>query len=66
MKSGVQGALRRVDNLTLEKVLEKGSESGPAAVLYLVALGVLYKSTNKLTPLLLVLIGAIAGQFIFI
>lgn len=47
-------------------VVEKLAQSGNAAVLYLVALGALYKFTNKYTPLVLVVVGAIAGQFIFV
>ena len=42
------------------------AESASAAVLYVVALAVLYKFTNKYTPLLLVAVGAIAGQFLFV
>lgn len=41
------------------------AESASAAVLYVVALAVLYKFT-KYTPLLLVVVGAIAGQFLFV
>ncbi|KUL82177.1 hypothetical protein ZTR_09556 [Talaromyces verruculosus] len=46
--------------------LSDPSESALAAVLYLLAMGALYKFVNKYTPLLLVLMGAIAGQFLFI
>lgn len=42
------------------------AESASAAVLYVVALAVLYKFTNKYTPLLLVAVSAIAGQYLFI
>lgn len=42
------------------------SESASAAVLYVIALAALYKFTNKFTPLVLVVIGAIAGQFLFV
>ncbi|KAH8672051.1 chromate transporter [Tricladium varicosporioides] len=48
------------------KTLEQAANSGPAAVLYIVALAVLYKFTNKYTPLLLLAGGAIAGQFLFV
>ncbi|KAJ6141685.1 hypothetical protein N7497_010784 [Penicillium chrysogenum] len=41
-------------------------ESALAAVLYVVALAGLYKFTNKYTPLLLIAVGAIAGQFLFV
>lgn len=42
------------------------AESASASVLYVVALAVLYKFTNKYTPLLLVAVSAIAGQYLFI
>jgi hypothetical protein len=42
------------------------AESASASVLYVVALAALYKFTNKYTPLLLVAIGAVAGQFLFV
>jgi hypothetical protein len=42
------------------------SESASAAVLYIIALAALYKFTNKYTPLVLVAIGGIAGQFLFV
>jgi single-stranded DNA-specific DHH superfamily exonuclease len=42
------------------------SESASAAVLYIIALAALYNFTNKYTPLVLVAIGAIAGQFLFV
>jgi hypothetical protein len=35
-------------------------------VIYVVSLGVLYKFTNKFTPLLLLVSGAVAGQMIFV
>jgi hypothetical protein len=47
-----------------DNVINAGSAS--AAVLYVVALAALYKFTNKYTPLLLVAVGAIAGQFLFV
>lgn len=46
--------------------LSNPSESALAAVLYLLAMGALYKFVNKYTPLLLVSMSAIAGQFLFI
>lgn len=42
------------------------AESASAAVLYIVTLAALYKFTNKYATLLLVVIGAIAGQFLFV
>ncbi|KAH6668735.1 chromate transporter [Halenospora varia] len=48
------------------KTFDQAANSGPAAVLYMVALAVLYKFTNKYTPLVLLAGGAIAGQFLFV
>jgi hypothetical protein len=45
---------------------ERALESGPAAVLYFLALGALYRFTNKYTTLLMVVCAAVAGQFIFL
>lgn len=42
------------------------SQSGPAAVLYILALAVLYKFSSQYTAVLLLIVGAIAGQFIMI
>lgn len=42
------------------------SHSALAAVLYLLAIGALYMFVNKYTPLLLVIMGAITGQFLFV
>jgi hypothetical protein len=46
--------------------LSNRSESSLAVVLYLLSIGALYKFVNKYTPLLLVLMSAIAGQFLFV
>ncbi|KAH8674413.1 chromate transporter [Tricladium varicosporioides] len=48
------------------KTLEQAANSGLAAVLYMLALAVLYKFTNKWIPLVLLACGAIAGQFLFV
>jgi hypothetical protein len=64
LKSSVEGAaLKSAD---LAETYARISQVGPAAVLYLIALGVLYKFTNKYTALLLLAAGAVAGQFIFV
>ena len=47
-------------------IMRSLSESGPAAVLYILALATLYKFNNKYTALLLLAAGAIAGQFLFV
>lgn len=50
----------------VEKKVRETGEAGIAAVVYGVALAVLYVSGNKYMPLLLVACGAIAGQFLFV
>jgi hypothetical protein len=55
-----------VKNKPVAEMMVTATQVGPAAVLYMLALGVLYKFTNKYTPLLLVIMGAVAGQFLFV
>ena len=55
------------DPLKLEGPILSASRSAIAAVLYCVALAMLYRfASNKYTVILLVVAGAIAGQFLFI
>ncbi|KAN0069548.1 Chromate transporter domain containing protein [Elaphomyces granulatus] len=54
------------DNTDITIIIEQISQNGPAAVLYMLALATLYKSTNKYTPMILLASGAIAGQFLFV
>jgi hypothetical protein len=44
----------------------QAAQAGAAAVLYMLALVVLYKFTNKWVPIVLLACGAIAGQFLFV
>jgi hypothetical protein len=60
------GSLERVKDKTIGDVIDTTAQVGPAAVLYMLALAVLYKFTNKYTALLLVIMGAVAGQFLFV
>jgi hypothetical protein len=64
LKFGVVGT--RLDDLQSDKTITKIAHNAAAAVLYCVSLAALYKFTNKYTALLLVLFGAVAGQFIFV
>lgn len=64
MTSGIStGGLK---DKPLEEALTATAQVGPAAVLYMLALAVLYKFNNKYTALLLVIVGAVAGQFLFV
>ncbi|KAI9680797.1 MAG: hypothetical protein M1817_004237 [Caeruleum heppii] len=51
---------------SIQLALRRTSQSASAAVLYVIALGVLYRFTNKWTALLLLAGGAVAGQFLFV
>ena len=66
LKASVEGSLERVKGKPVGEAITTTAQVGPAAVLYILALVVLYKFTNKYTALLLVIIGAVAGQFLFI
>lgn len=60
------GSTGRVKPTTADGVLAVATQDSIAAVLYLVTLVVLYRFTHKYTAIVLVLCGAIAGQFLFV
>ena len=60
------GSKGRIKPTTVDDVLVVASHDVVAAVLYLLALSVLYMSTHKYTSILLVLCGALASQFLFV
>jgi hypothetical protein len=66
LKSSVQGTEMKFQAKPVEVAISNAAQSGPAAVLYMIALATLYKFNNKWTSLLLVVFGAVAGQFIFV
>ncbi|KAJ9412313.1 hypothetical protein FOXG_15093 [Fusarium oxysporum f. sp. lycopersici 4287] len=66
LKASIVGSLERVKDKPIGEVIDTTAQVGPAAVLYMLALAVLYKFTNKYTALLLVIMGAAAGQFLFV
>lgn len=53
-------------NPTVEERIENISKNGLAAVLYMLSLAALYKFTNKYTAIVLVVIGALVGQYLFL
>jgi hypothetical protein len=65
LKSSVEGSSITTQNDTNVSI-GSVSENATAAALYVLALAGLYKFANKYTPLLLVVTGAISGQFLFI
>jgi hypothetical protein len=66
LKSSVQGSPREGEEKVINDTIARLSHSGPAAVLYILALATLYKFTNRYTPVLLLASGAVAGQFLFL
>jgi chromate transport protein ChrA len=60
LKASIQGT--EGENPSINKVAQTGS----AAVLYLLAFVSLYKLTSKYAALLIIIFGAVAGQFIFV
>jgi len=66
LKSSVQGNERDFQIKPVEVAISKAAQSGPAAVLYLIALAVLYRFPNKWITIILVISGAVAGQFLFV
>jgi hypothetical protein len=66
LKASVEGALHKVKDKTLGDAVTATAQVGPAAVLYVLALAVLYKFTSKYTPLFLVITAGVAGQFLFV
>lgn len=66
LKASIEGSMNKVKDKPLAEVINTIEQVGPAAVLYILALAVLYKFTNKYTALLLVIMGATAGQFLFV
>ncbi|KAK1756596.1 chromate transporter-domain-containing protein [Echria macrotheca] len=66
LKASVEGSLDRVRGKPIGEAMAATAQVGPAAVLYVLALVVLYKFTNKYTSLLLVIMGAVTGQFLFL
>ncbi|KAK4122329.1 chromate transporter [Parathielavia appendiculata] len=66
LKASVEGNLDKAKEKTLGEAVAATAQVGPAAVLYVLALAVLYKFTNKYTALFLVIAGGVAGQFLFL
>jgi hypothetical protein len=60
------GGTGRVKQTTIDGVLTVATHDAVAAVLYLIALAALYRFSHKYTAVVLVLSGAVAGQFLFV
>jgi hypothetical protein len=66
LKTSVEGSTSHPAHETSNQAYTRISQVGPAAVLYLLGLVALYKFNNKYTVVLLLIAGAVAGQFIFV
>jgi uncharacterized membrane protein YqgA involved in biofilm formation len=54
------------DRPSMEERLDNISKNALAAVVYMVTLAALYKFTNKYTAIILVIVGALVGQYLFL
>jgi len=50
----------------VELAIRKAAQSGIAAVIFAITLAILYKFTNKWATIVLIVSGAVAGQFLFL
>lgn len=50
----------------VDLAITKAAQSGISAVLFTLALAILYRFTNKWAVIVLVASGAVAGQFLFL
>jgi hypothetical protein len=66
LKSSIQGPEQGFLTKPVELAIEVAAQSGIAAVIFAVALAVLYKFTNKWATIVLIISGAVAGQFLFL
>ena len=64
-KSSV-GDVGRLPPTTVQEGVIITSRDAVAAVLYILTLGVLYRFTHKYVVIFLVIVGALAGQFLFV
>jgi hypothetical protein len=66
LKSSIEGHVPAELRADTARLLRQALQGGPAAVICMLALAAIYKFPHKYTPLVPVVVGAIAGQFIFI
>ena len=60
------GSMGRIKAMTVDGALTIAAHDAIAAVLYLIALAVLYKFTHKYSVIVLVVCTPLAGQFLFV
>jgi hypothetical protein len=66
LRSSIHGTEQDLQKKPVELAISNAANAGTAAVLFTVALAVLYKFTNKWATILLVASGAVAGQCLFL
>lgn len=66
LKSSIEGPTENFDVQPVQKALQKAAESGIAAVLFSVALAILYKYQSKWITIVLIVCAAVSGQFLFL
>ena len=66
LRASIEGPLDKVKDSSIDKAIGIIAQAGTVAVLCMMSLMVLYKFTNKYVTLLLVIMGAVAGQFLFV
>jgi hypothetical protein len=66
LKSSIEGMSDNFDIQPVPNAIAKAAESGLAAVLFTVALAILYKYTSKWVTIVLIICAAVAGQFLFL
>jgi hypothetical protein len=66
LKPSIQGTERDFQVKPVELAISKAAQSEPAAVLYMLALVALYRFPNKWVTIILIISGAVAGQFLFV
>jgi len=66
LRSSIHGTEQDLLKKPVKVAISNAANAGTAAVLFTVALAVLYKFTNKWAIIVLVVSGAVAGQFLFL
>ncbi|ORY09342.1 chromate transporter-domain-containing protein [Clohesyomyces aquaticus] len=66
LRSSIAGTERDFLLQPVSAAVAKAAQAGIAAVLFMVSLVILYKFTNKWTTIVLIVSGAVAGQFLFL
>jgi hypothetical protein len=66
LRSSIEGMSEDFDLQPVSHAVAKAAESGLAAVLFTVALAILYKYNSKWVTIVIIICAAVAGQFLFL